>query len=288
VIYFPNAKINLGLEVLGRREDGYHELRSLFLPVGWSDVLEVHVIEKGTAGKLDFSSEGLDIKGGTSNNLIVIAHELLSADFKLPEIKARLLKVIPTEAGLGGGSSDGAYMIRAINELCCLGLTDGGLKTYAAKLGSDCPFFIDNEPTLIEGRGEILSTPEFELGLEDVDVFIVYPGVGVKTSDAFTLLGRSADYPVHSEKGNYSKLASTALDKLSEIIANDFETPVSAHYQGVKKTIEFVRSLGADYTQMTGSGSAVFGLFEKGLHNGHELKRRAETLGYTAYFGALL
>jgi 4-diphosphocytidyl-2-C-methyl-D-erythritol kinase len=286
LIYFPNAKINLGLKVLGRREDGFHEVRSLFLPVGWCDVLEVHVFEKGTPGKMTFSSDGLEIKGKEENNLVVKAHALLSADYKLPEIKACLLKVIPTEAGLGGGSSDASFMLKALNEVCDLELTSTQLKFYAAMLGSDCPFFIDNKPTLIEGRGEILSTPEFSLGLDDVEVLIVHPGVGMNTAKAFGLLDISTE--TSDASCNYKHLISTPLDELKDILINDFEKPVNEHCPEVGKVLEFLKFSGASYTQMTGSGTAVFGLYEKGKCDGLKLKSQAEDLGYTAHFGALL
>jgi 4-diphosphocytidyl-2-C-methyl-D-erythritol kinase len=288
VIYFPNAKINLGLKVLGRRDDGYHEVKSLFLPAGWCDVLEVHVVENGVSGKLDFSSEGLSIEGDEKNNLVIKAYEVLSANFRLPEIKATLLKVIPTQAGLGGGSSDGSFMLKAINQLCSLGLSNDELRTYAAQLGSDCPFFIDNTPAMIEGRGEILSAPDFELDLEDFEVLIVHPGVGVSTAEAFKLLDQVRETTDFNSLCDFNKLSSTRLSEYHTIVENDFEIPVSQQNIEILNAIEFVKSAGTNYTQMSGSGSAVFGLFEKGKCDGLKLKSQAEDLGYTAHFGALL
>ena len=252
MIYFSNAKINLGLKIVGRRDDGYHELKSLFVPIGWSDVLEVHVIEDGKTGIIDLTIEGVEIEGDLASNLVVKAYEMLSEDFKLPKMEATLLKRIPTGAGLGGGSSNGSFMLKAINELCQLGLSYDSLKEYAGRLGSDCTFFIRNITSEVEGRGEILKDAQENLeALRDKKIIVIHPGVGVSSADAFKLLSESGN--IGEYEFDYSDLST---------LTNDFEGPISEKVPEIKKVIEFLKSLGGAYTQMTGSGSAVFSLFE--------------------------
>ena len=275
MIYYPNAKINLGLRILGRRTDGFHELKSLFIPVGWCDELEVVVNSGGENGILNFEIKGLKIDGDAHSNLVVKAHTLLKRDYDLPEISATLLKNIPSGAGLGGGSSDGSFMLKAINELCNLGLEKNQLEKYATELGSDCPFFIINEPSRVSGRGEIIE--EFDIGenYRNLDVFIIHPGVGVSTKEAFRLL----DVNTNQNDLNYEDLST---------LSNDFQEPISQKFPEVKEAINFIESKGAHYTQMTGSGSAVFGIFEKGEIEGVKLVDQAEMKGWLAYFGAFL
>lgn len=275
MIYFPNAKINLGLRIVARRADGFHDLKSVFLPVGWCDVLEVHVNPEGKKGKLNFSMSGLDVEGPLNSNLVVKAHALLNGDFELPEISATLLKSIPSGAGLGGGSSDGSYMLKAINELCGLGLETADLEKYAAELGSDCPFFISNEPSSVSGRGEIIDAFKTGENLKDLEILIIYPGIGVSTAEAFGALEISDE----AVEFDYDNL---------ETISNDFQKPICQKFPEVANAIEFIESKGAYFTQMTGSGSAVFGLFKKGESEGHNMKAEAESKGWSAYFGAFL
>ena len=193
MIYFPPAKINLGLKILGKREDGFHEIQSLFLPINWCDVLEVIVVENGEWGKLNFTCSGIEIPEDNSSNTVVRAHKLLSKNFNLPEIDAQLLKIIPIGAGLGGGSSDGSFMLKAINELCKLGVSNKELKSLASELGSDCPFFIDNIPSIVSGRGEIIDPLPFsieELNINKLSILLIHPGIHVNTGVAFTLLNQ--------------------------------------------------------------------------------------------------
>jgi len=271
LIYFPNAKINLGLRVLGRREDGFHNLQSAFVPVGLSDVLEVKVIENGTHGRLNFSILGHKIKGENLDNLVVKAHDLLSAEYDFPELTATLLKNIPSGAGLGGGSSDGSFMLKAINNICHLGLSRKSLEQYAAKLGSDCPFFIKNEPSIVTGRGEELSKFNCPNQFVDKYILIIFPGVGVSTAEAFALLD-SKD----SEKIDFND---------SSTIVNDFQNGVKNRVPEVAEAIKFHEENGADFVQMTGTGSSVFGLYSNA---NTQLKTEAEERGWRAYLGAFL
>ena len=271
MIYFPNAKINYGLRILNRREDGYHNLKSAFIPIGWSDVLEVNINMNATPGSLIFSIKGIEVEGPSENNLVVKAHKLLSEDFDLPGIEAVLLKNIPTGAGLGGGSSDGSFMLKAINQLCDLNLTNEQLESYAAKLGSDCPFFIKNTPALVTGRGEILE--ELECKIQSKEILVIHPGIGVSTAEAFAQL----------------KPNPTPLDySQPSTITNDFQDPVCDKVPVVQDALDFLKDHGAEFTQMTGSGSAVYGLFEIGSVNGPELVSKAVSKGWKAYFGAFL
>ena len=261
----------MGLRVLGQREDGFHNLKSAFIPVGWSDVLEVKEIENGRSGRLNFSISGHEIEGENSDNLVVKAHGLLSANYDLPELTAILLKNIPSGAGLGGGSSDGSFMLKAINDICYLGLSQESLEQYAAKLGSDCPFFIKNEPSIVTGRGEELAQFNCPKQFVDKSILIIFPGVGVSTSEAFALLdsmdGEVIDF--HD----------------SSTIVNDFQNGVTNRVPEVAEAIKFHEENGADFVQMTGTGSSVFGLYAKA---NPQLKIEAEERGWRAYLGAFL
>ena len=262
MIYFSNAKINLGLKIVGCRDDGYHELKSLFIPIGWSDVLEVHVIEDGKTGVIDLTIEGIEVEGDLASNLVVKAYEMLREDFELPKMEVTLLKRIPTGAGLGGGSSNASFMLKAINELCRLGLEYDRLEEYACRLGSDCPFFIRNIASEVEGRGEILKDAQKNLeALRNKKIIVIHPGVGVSTADAFKLL---------SESGNIGECEFDYSD--FSTFTNDFEGPISEKVPEIKEVIEFLKSLGGAYTQMTGSGSAVFSLFDSTKLQGGEFE----------------
>ena len=275
MIYFPNAKINLGLRIVGRRKDGFHNLKSVFIPVGWCDVLEVHLNKDGVQGKLNFVVNGLDIKGESESNLVVRAHAILNKDFNLPEINATLQKNIPSGAGLGGGSSDGSFMLQAINDQCKLGLDTSKLENYAAKLGSDCPFFIKNEPSSVSGRGEMIEKFEVCNSLHNQEILIVHPGVEVSTREAFKLL----ELKESNLDFDYENLHN---------ISNDFQGPVSKKFPKITEALKFIESSGAHFTQMSGSGSAVFGIFEKDSVEGYKLVEKAKEQGWTAYFGDLL
>ena len=275
MIYFPNAKINLGLSISGLRADGFHEINSLFLPVGWCDELEVVVKREGVEGKLNFEMKGREVEGDMNSNLVVRAHALLKRDFRLPEISATLVKKIPSGAGLGGGSSDGSFMLRAINEQCGLKIENGVLEKYATELGSDCPFFIRNLPSRVSGRGEIIEEYKIGVELRNMEVLIVHPVVNVSTAEAFEALELESESP----EMDFSDF---------ETISNDFQKPISQKFPEISEVINFIETNNAHFTQMTGSGSAVFGLFKKGETEGLKLVEQAEQKGWSAYFGALL
>ena len=289
MIYFPPAKINLGLKILGKRADGFHEIQSIFLPTNWCDVLEVVVVENGELGKLNFTCSGIEISDDNSSNTVVRAHKLLRENFNLPEIEARLLKIIPTGAGLGGGSSDGSFMLKATNELCELGISNKELKSLASQLGSDCPFFIDNRPCLVSGRGEIIDPLPFsieDLKINKLSILLIHPGVHVNTGLAFTLLNKERN----NRELQFPKLPKLPLTQWKEVLHNDFQNPIASKHPEILNAINIIEDSDAEYVQMTGSGSSVFGLYKTGNYDKDVLKtaiKKADKLGFTTYFGAL-
>ena len=256
MVLFPPAKLNLGLHVLGTRVDGYHALESIFLPLGWTDILEILEDDSVAPGELRTVWTGLDIPGDTNNNLVVKAHRLLAAQHNLPGLSAHLHKVLPMGAGLGGGSADGTYMLRAINDVCGLGMSREELMTLAAELGSDCPFFVDSRPALVTGRGEHVAPLGFDLPLDGLWVVVANPGIHISTAEAFgglTPRDRNTDW---------AALASEPASAWSDRIQNDFEAGACARHPEVAALVDAIRHAGAAYVQMTGSGSTVFGVFE--------------------------
>lgn len=253
MVFFPNCKINLGLKILRKREDGYHDLETVFYPIAIRDVLEIIRTESPT---LAFTATGLSIPGDADNNLCLKAYHLLKQDFPtLAPVHVYLHKQIPIGAGLGGGSSDGATMLRLLNASFHLQLPEEKLLNYAARLGSDCPFFILNKPCLAGGRGEKLVP--IDLDLSGYSFAIVHPGIHISTPWAFaqcipTATGKSVEAIIRQP-------VSTWKDEL----INDFEKPVLSSYPELRVIKEQLYSQGALYAAMTGSGSSFFGIFEK-------------------------
>ena len=251
MIAFPNAKINLGLRVLKKRSDGYHDIETVFYPVKWRDALE---IVRANDNEFSFTQTGLQIDGATENNLCAKAWKLMHHKFNIPVVHIHLHKVIPTGAGLGGGSSDAAETIKLINKLFELKLNNEELEEIASEIGSDCAFFIKNKPVLARGRGNIFLTSEIDLS--KYKIVIVKPPVAVSTAEA------------------YQKIAPNEADSLTEIIKlkpeywkdkliNDFELPVFKMYPEIAEIKNKLYEPGAVYASMSGSGSAVYALFKK-------------------------
>ena len=225
MIYFPNAKVNLGLRVTSKRQDGYHALDTVFFPVPLHDVLEVITQSTPSSEAVTFTHSGIPIPGEDSSNLCIKAYHLLKKDYPdLPYILLHLHKHIPMGAGLGGGSADGAFMLRLLNEKYKLGIGSEQLQTYALALGSDCPFFIINQPVQASGRGEIMQP--ISCTLSSKTMVLVCPGIHVSTAD-------------------------------------DFETPVFDAFPEIADIKETLYNAGAAYASMTGTGSTVYGIFEK-------------------------
>lgn len=256
MITHPIAKINLGLNVVERRPDGYHNLETVFYPVPISDELEVTPNERPSEYDCELTLEGIAIEGDVQKNLIVKAYQLLKQDFpQIPRVCARLKKGIPTQAGMGGGSSDGAYMLVTLHELFQLGLTREQLCGYAARLGADCAFFIDPQPQYAEGIGEQLS--HVSLSLEGWYIGIVRPAIPVSTKEAYSLI--TPRRPVLNCRDIISQPVETWRDRL----VNDFEEGIFKLHPELGHVKQQLYDLGAVYAAMSGSGSALFGLFHE-------------------------
>lgn len=249
MVSFPNAKINLGLRVLRMRQDGFHEIDSCFYPVPWNDILEIVKSEK-----FNFSATGLPIPGDTDNNLCIKAFNFLKTDFDIGNVAIHLHKVIPMGAGLGGGSADGAFTLVSLNKLFNLGLTNAELRVFAAKLGSDCPFFIDNQPSIVGGRGEKLAPSK--LSLTGTWIVLVNPDIHIPTAEAYSSLK-----PAIPNQG-VKEVLHQPNSEWQEHLINDFENPIAAKHQEIDHIKKQLLDAGAFYSSMTGSGSTVFGLFE--------------------------
>jgi 4-diphosphocytidyl-2-C-methyl-D-erythritol kinase len=263
MVVFPNAKINLGLAITGKRDDGYHDLETVFFPAPISDVLELitgypseNTDPETNLPGIHFSSSGLAIDGKPDSNLCVKAYDLLAADF--PEIGAvtmHLYKNIPMGAGLGGGSADGSFTLKLLNEHFQLGLNTQQLIDYAARLGSDCPFFILNKPCLASSRGEVME--EIKLDLSGYDLVLVNPGIHVNTGWAFSQL----QLPQTAyASGTIRELIAEKPEYWKDRLVNDFEEPVFKRHPEIADIKLALYSAGAVYASMSGSGSTVFAL----------------------------
>ena len=258
MITFPIAKINLGLNVVEKRPDGYHNLQTVFYPVPIQDVLEVQVMDEAfpSSYDCDLKVTNINIDGDEQRNLVVRAYQLLKKDFPtLPRIHTHLWKGIPTQAGMGGGSSDCAYMMLLLNRQFHLGLTDEQLISYAAQLGADCAFFILSKPCYAEGIGEKLQPTE--VSLSGYYIAVVRPDIPVSTKEAFSLI--HPHYPAQNCRETVMK----PVETWRETLVNDFEESVFALHPEIGAIKEQLYDMGATYAAMTGSGSALFGLFRE-------------------------
>lgn len=241
MVAFPPCKINLGLNVVRKRSDGYHDIETCFYPVAWTDILEII-----PSDEFEFAVSGDVIPGNSDDNLCVRAYRLL----KTPPVKIHLHKIIPTGAGLGGGSSDGAWTLRLLNDVFDLNHSKEKLRELAATLGSDCPFFVDDVPMIGKGRGEIVT--KTNMTLKGKFIVIIKPEVHVSTAEAYAGIvpkERSIDWD------------SVGLEELK----NDFEESVFRKYPVIGSIKEHLYKVGADYASMSGSGSAVFGIFSENI-----------------------
>lgn len=263
MITFPIAKINLGLNVVERRDDGYHNLETVFYPVNIKDSLEVTLMDKlfPSPYDCDLKVSNIAIEGDEQRNLVVRAYTMLKQDFpQLPRLHIHLHKAIPTQAGMGGGSSDGAYMLRLLNEQFALGLTDEQLVGYAARLGADCPFFIWSRPAYAEGIGERLQP--VSLSLSDYHIAIVRPDIPVSTKEAFSLVK-----PQRPSR-NCRDIVMQPVETWREELVNDFEQSVFALHPEIGAIKKQLYDMGALYAAMSGSGSSLFGIFPKPINIG--------------------
>lgn len=257
MICFPNGKINLGLYITNRRGDGYHDLETVFYPVtGLHDALEI-VPAKGPDTQLNL--DGKTVAGNPEQNLVWKAYELMKQRFpaKVPALDIYLLKNIPMGAGLGGGSADGAFMLKLLNDFCKLELTNSSLADMALTLGSDCPFFIYNTPQLAKGRGEQLS-PLPLLDLSAYSIQIICPEVHISTKAAFGMI--TPRKPMFDLR----RLPELPVEQWKENISNDFEDPVFMQHPELLSIKKQLYTQDAVYASMTGSGSALYAIFNKG------------------------
>ena len=260
MILYPNAKINLGLSVLQKREDGFHNLETLFYPVEAADVLEI--VE---GDSLQMHQYGIEYPGEAMDNLCVKAYKALARDFDIPPVEIHLYKKVPVGAGLGGGSSDAAFTLRGLNEMFSLGLSDESLAAYAATLGSDCPFFIYNRPMLGTGRGEILEPVEIA-SLENYQIRLVYPPYFVSTAAAYGgIVPRDKRVANGENVDNRSvlEILGQPVETWKDSLVNDFERTVFAKIPQLAEYKTKLYDQGAVYASMSGSGSAFFGIFRK-------------------------
>lgn len=253
MVSFPNCKINLGLHVVAKRNDGYHDLETVFYPLPLFDALE---IIENNFNEDSLTLTGRVIEGEIDENLCLRAVRLLRKDFpSLPFLKIHLHKVIPSGAGLGGGSADAAFTLILANKKFNLGISKEQLTSYAEKLGSDCPFFILNSPAIGKGRGEKLQ--EIQLSLKGFYLCVVNPGIHISTADAFKMIAPSAP-----AKG-VSDIISLPIEQWRSYLSNDFENPVFAKHTGIASLKESMYEKGALYASMSGSGSSVYGIFRE-------------------------
>jgi 4-diphosphocytidyl-2-C-methyl-D-erythritol kinase len=250
MIMFPNAKINIGLNVLSKREDGYHNLETIFYPIGLRDALEVVESER-----LGFSSSGLEIPGNPMDNLCLKAYHLLSHDYKLPPVHIHLHKHIPIGAGLGGGSSDASFFIKLMNDKFELGLENSKMEAYASHLGSDCAFFVQDKPAIAFGKGDQLQN--IAIDLSDFFMVLVMPPVQVSTAEAYRGVVPQA------VSNSLVDLILQPIEEWKTTIKNDFEISVFDQYPIIGDIKSMLYQSGALYASMSGSGSSVFGIFKE-------------------------
>jgi 4-diphosphocytidyl-2-C-methyl-D-erythritol kinase len=250
MIVFPNCKINLGLHILWRRQDGFHEIKSLLYPLSLSDCLE---IIPSSGGRTEFSSSGIRIPGNGEKNLCQKAWDIVSADYNIPAVKIHLHKNTPIGAGLGGGSADAAYTLKLLNDLFSLSISKQQLLSMASDLGSDCAFFINNTPAIATGRGEILSVNP--LSLKDYYLVLVVPPIHISTKEAYQNI--TPGLPAK----DLDEILCLPIKKWRDRLVNDFEKGIFSKYPLLPSIKDLLYDKGALYASMSGSGSTVFGLF---------------------------
>ncbi len=254
MICFPNAKINIGLYITGKRPDGYHNIETLFYPTKLHDVLEI--IENNENDKpYIWSSSGINIEGNPDDNLCIKALNLLKEDFLIPPVKIHLHKVIPFGAGLGGGSADAAFTLDCLNKMFKLGISKKLMIKYASKIGADCAFFIYNTPCIATGIGDILHPSE--LSLKGKYLVLIKPQIHISTPEAYS--------GVKPQKHNESLLQklSNPISQWKNKIVNDFEASVFPNHPKLETIKQDLYHSGAVYAAMTGSGAAIFGIFDE-------------------------
>lgn len=254
MLLFPNAKINFGLYVIAKRKDGFHNIESVLWPVPWKDILEVI---PAPDNKFCFTQSGIAIDADPENNLVVKAFRLMQERFKIPNVHIHLHKNIPFGAGLGGGSSDAAHTMLALNDLFELNMSKKRMQLLASRLGSDCPFFIDGKPHFVAGTGTLLA--ETQVDLSGFHIGIVKPDIAISTAEAYRNI-QSAPSP------NRWEIPSDDPNTWNKNIRNQFEDYVVQQHPQIKAIRDKLYHLNAFYVSLSGSGSAVYGLFQEAPH----------------------
>ncbi len=255
MITFPNCKINLGLDIVSRRPDGYHNLETIFYPVPLTDVLEITINDAADAPQYSFEMYNAAFDADDSDNLVVKAYKTLAAEHALPKVKMSLFKHIPTGAGLGGGSSDAAFTLKMLNKIAGLSLTDEQLEEYASRIGADCAFFIKNSPAFATGIGNRLFP--IVCPLDGYYLVIVKPDIHISTKEAYSMV--TPAQPAVS----LQDIAPRPVNMWRSSMKNDFEASIFAGHPQTAQIKERLYSLGAFYASMSGSGSSFYGIFEK-------------------------
>lgn len=255
MIVFPNCKINLGLNIVNKRNDGYHDLETIFFPIQINDILE---ILPSTNADITFTQSGLTVEGALGNNICIKAYHLLRNNFPtLPSIQMHLHKTIPMGAGLGGGSADGTFTLQTINEIFHLKISNEQLIQYALQLGSDCPFFIHNKPCFATSRGEVMEP--IELDLTNYKIVLINPGIHISTAWAFSNI-----VPLHTDI-SVRTIIQQPIETWKNQLVNDFEAPAMLEFPVIANIKQQLYNQGAVYASMTGSGSTLFGIFDKSV-----------------------
>ena len=249
MICFPNAKINLGLNVVNKRPDGYHNIETVFYPIPEKDALEIV-----NAEELSFTQTGIQVDAPMEKNLVIKALNLLKTQYEIPPLEIHLLKTIPFGAGLGGGSADAAFMLKLLNDFCQLNIPADELEKIAVSIGADCPFFIRNTPVFASGTGNIFEP--VDLSLRGYHLCLIKPDVAVSTPEAYSLVTPKA--PEISLK----EIIRKPITAWKDFMINDFEQSVFTKHPVIGQIKETLYQAGAVYASMSGSGSSVFGLFE--------------------------
>ena len=256
MVNFPNAKINLGLNIVEKRRDGFHNIETVFYPINWCDSIEIVENKKYRSGELicDLKLSGLSVDGNTQDNLIVKAFDLLRVNYEMPPVHVHLQKEIPIGAGLGGGSSDAAFFMKLLNLQFNLQITDSNLKKEAAKLGSDCAFFIENKPVYAQGKGDEFSA--IDVSLKGNKIIVVYPSIHSNTQLAYSrAIPKKPRYELKDVIMN-------GLHNWREKLTNDFEDSIFHHFPEIKELKQLLYNHKAIYSSLSGSGSSVFGIFK--------------------------
>lgn len=253
MVVFPNAKINIGLNITDRRKDGYHSILSVFYPIGLCDVLEF--VEAGNNLDDILTISGLPIQGTADQNLCVKALKLVREVYPIPPLRLHLHKVIPMGAGLGGGSADGSFFLKALNTHYKIGLSINMLKELALELGSDCPFFIENKPAAVSGRGEVMKN--IEVDLKGKFIVVIFSDAHISTLKAYQNI--ISNIP---ETSPQEVVEGREIAKWKKYLSNDFEPYAFRVYPSLSDHKKALYEAGAEFASMTGSGSAVYGIFE--------------------------